>query len=1853
MADEKAIGISGEFDAEAVVKGLNIYLNALLKAEGVTDRVVGHMNALGKSLDTVVTASSGLGRASTEINAFRTTIAAISKKIPDAKPLNAFFNEVAKGAAKLAPVQSQIRTITSLNRSITALSQAAPVSKAVIDSLDLLGPAVTKLGATPDLGKVSRSLFNLSAAVNNLSNIKDVPLTALETLTRLGPRLKTLQRIPDLSRLGVVFQQISNAVNTFASIKAVPGAAIATLSAISNALNSISKMQGVGDASAVILRVANAMNRFSVVKAVPTAVLQTLGQVASVLRALAQVPDLGRVTGALSRLATSLNKLSIVKPIPPAVISSMRQMVLVLNQFSGGLLSNVNALVATTNALTTAMNRLGGASAKAAPQLTQFGNAFRAGIAIGVGQQAVQVFINLGRAIAGAGQAAFTTVAFFERFNLTIQSALALQARAADSTLDMATALAQAERPAEGYQRILEKIAILSPFSVQGVAEAFQLATAYGFTADEALRLTQAIADFTAGRGLSEEAGQRISRSLAQIQNRGKLTADNVRELAEAGVPVYDILGKAFNLTKQELIEMQEDGLIPADEGIEAIVSSMEGDFEGAAKRMATTFTGLISAVKDLKQLTARDLFGPIFESLQPTLQAFIEFVASDQFRGTLVAVGKLLGEQMAKAVVFLKNAFLGLLNTWKNLNPKTKEAVLIFALMVAAVLATTAAIGGITLVVGTLLNPFVLLTTTVAALATLWVQNFAAIERTTLSVLSTITTALSNVGIAVVGFGANIVTSLANGMTQAVNAVLIPIQLIGSLITSLMAPGSPPKFLPDLDKWGMETANVYLQGWTKADFDELDKFGGLIASQIRNLAGLGQVEEVDVPRMIIGSRQAIAQALQEIDQFGKATEGVINRIASTAGLAAQTVAGYLERYAAVRKATEALSVAQDELNATIKGYDKLLDPLRKKLTDIERAQENAEEVKVIARLRRIIANQNINSARRSQAELELERILTENQIQSLEDEKTAAEETGKAKVDAVQSTLDAAQEELAIFNQRIQEQVEFNQLLAEEHRIRQQLAEALARLKDPRILALEEEAKKWSIQQEFLSNLIEMEKQRFILADKDATVAQKKTAELRLQELSLENQILIIEAAKLGVDLTPLNSIPITLEDMGIKLDAVGAKIDGLFPKFKGVSEVDIDQPIKDFEKAVKDATKEINQMGIDFDKVMQNINDSLPPFLRFRSAVDGEEAPGPNNILAIVGGLAAAIGTTRIISLVGGLAGALLGLTNPIGLISIAVGLLAAAWIGNWFNIREHTARAVDKSKLMLNQLEFDVRTFAANSGEMWSQLKKDLDDVGTGFQTFGDNSGSMWDQLVKDVQGVAQAFSDWVSNIDFSGINAAFTGLWTMVGQAVIDALPILTQVGKDIWDGILAGFKSLALSTAWIGEAFTAIFTNIKRYLGIESPSTLFQDEIGKPSGQGFIDGMIAIVVAAPTLVLKAIRDLITGLVSADNLAWVVEQAGLIGTGIVNGIKDGISGTFEETKQFFKDTLGGLFGAGEEEIEAGSPSKRAARVLGAPLGEGVLAGLLKALDRNEIKRILDNALDAFKTLKVSSVDIADELKTEIIALFEKMTTDSIPHVQKLETEVKTAFTRLKLFTGLTFTALRTEGVRAIQGFRTDSIFEVQGFRDDAVNQVQLLSLSLTGTSGVIPTMTGKVVGFFVAMTLAVVAEVQNMSKQVLDLLAGEQGLANSLTEQFTNKGTGLGTSFGKGISDGILGQLELIKFSTVFVVTEAVKAGLEVLQAQSPSKVTEEKLGGAYSQGFVRGILGGLNDIKSASIRLASSAVSSANSRIGSGAGQTSRTINNSSTRVYQLNVNSTQPSRGIVRDFGVMEVMNPA
>lgn len=236
------------------------------------------------------------------------------------------------------------------------------------------------------------------------------------------------------------------------------------------------------------------------------------------------------------------------------------------------------------------------------------------------------------RAFTGFAMEGLEAIGSYERLEASLTSLVASQMVQAGVAEDVASAMGVASLKAQELVQWNEELAINSPFTSEGVAQAFRMAMAYGFTADESKRLTEAMIDFASGTGATEASMQAIARALGQISATGKVTGGDMLQLVNAGLPVAQILADAFGVTTAEIMDMREKGLLPAKESIEAITVYLETNFAGAAERQALTWAGLLATFEDLKQIGLREFFGGLADAIQPLAVAFAEWMQTEGF---------------------------------------------------------------------------------------------------------------------------------------------------------------------------------------------------------------------------------------------------------------------------------------------------------------------------------------------------------------------------------------------------------------------------------------------------------------------------------------------------------------------------------------------------------------------------------------------------------------------------------------------------------------------------------------------------------------------------------------------------------------------------------------------------------------------------------------------------------------------------------------------------------------------------------------------------------------------------------------------------------------------------------------------------------------------------------------------------------------------------------------------------------------------------------------------------------------------------------------------------------------------
>ena len=166
---------------------------------------------------------------------------------------------------------------------------------------------------------------------------------------------------------------------------------------------------------------------------------------------------------------------------------------------------------------------------------------------------------------------------------------------------------------AKKYLDDLYETAKQTPFEFTDLTEASRRLISFGLDAEKTKRVLNATGDAVAAMGGSAENIDRVTLALGQMQAKGKVSAEELLQLTEAGIPAYKILQDELGLTGDQIADIGNQG-IKADAAIDALTRGMEDRFGGMAAKQAKTWDGLTSTMKDnWAQMTGAmttDLFG-------------------------------------------------------------------------------------------------------------------------------------------------------------------------------------------------------------------------------------------------------------------------------------------------------------------------------------------------------------------------------------------------------------------------------------------------------------------------------------------------------------------------------------------------------------------------------------------------------------------------------------------------------------------------------------------------------------------------------------------------------------------------------------------------------------------------------------------------------------------------------------------------------------------------------------------------------------------------------------------------------------------------------------------------------------------------------------------------------------------------------------------------------------------------------------------------------------------------------------------------------------------------------------------
>ncbi len=151
----------------------------------------------------------------------------------------------------------------------------------------------------------------------------------------------------------------------------------------------------------------------------------------------------------------------------------------------------------------------------------------------------------------------------------------------------------------------VRKYAASTPFGTDELIGATRGLTAYGIEAQQLLPVLKMLGDVSSAYG-NDLPIRRLTYLFGTLHAQQRAYAIDIRQFANAGIPIYEELAKVLGKSKAELEQLVSDGRVSSKEVTQAFINmtSAGGRFYGLTERQGKTFLGQLEQLQDAVRLT-------------------------------------------------------------------------------------------------------------------------------------------------------------------------------------------------------------------------------------------------------------------------------------------------------------------------------------------------------------------------------------------------------------------------------------------------------------------------------------------------------------------------------------------------------------------------------------------------------------------------------------------------------------------------------------------------------------------------------------------------------------------------------------------------------------------------------------------------------------------------------------------------------------------------------------------------------------------------------------------------------------------------------------------------------------------------------------------------------------------------------------------------------------------------------------------------------------------------------------------------------------------------------------------------
>lgn len=202
----------------------------------------------------------------------------------------------------------------------------------------------------------------------------------------------------------------------------------------------------------------------------------------------------------------------------------------------------------------------------------------------------------------------------------------------------------------------MRDFAAKTPLTLENVISGGSLLMSYGVDESNLIDTMTKLGDLASGNA---EKMDRITLAYGQMLAKGKVTGEELRQMAEAGVPLQTALAESIGVTGEEFSKMVSKGEVGIDALNKAIteLTTGNGKFAGMMEKQSQTMRGMLSTMQDNISEFFRKMGEGAFGEVKPALQDVSDQLAEWEQDGTLDEWAQNSGVLLKNLVAFMKQA--------------------------------------------------------------------------------------------------------------------------------------------------------------------------------------------------------------------------------------------------------------------------------------------------------------------------------------------------------------------------------------------------------------------------------------------------------------------------------------------------------------------------------------------------------------------------------------------------------------------------------------------------------------------------------------------------------------------------------------------------------------------------------------------------------------------------------------------------------------------------------------------------------------------------------------------------------------------------------------------------------------------------------------------------------------------------------------------------------------------------------------------------------------------------------------------------------------------------------------------